>query len=186
MHSPIDFSTPAAGFDQPIEMWLACHQRVLRFAGLIKRLAVHVAAHGANEEAQVTATSIRRYFNEAAPRHHDDEELDLFPVLRERSSGAEDAEALAAIDQVEDDHLVMAGLWRTLDAALAAIASGDSIELDAQQCDRFESLYRRHIEVEEQIILPALKRRLKADDWSAIGRTMAERRGLDWKELAAR
>jgi pyridoxamine 5'-phosphate oxidase len=186
MHSPIDFSTPAAGFDQPIEMWLACHQRVLRFAGLIKRLAVHVAAHGANEEAQVTATSIRRYFNEAAPRHHDDEELDLFPVLRERSSGTEEAEALAATDHVEDDHLVMAGLWRSLDAALAAIAGGQSIVLDAQQCDRFESLYRRHIEVEEQIILPALKRRLKADDWSAIGRTMAERRGLDWNELAAR
>jgi pyridoxamine 5'-phosphate oxidase len=186
MESPIDFSAPAAGFDQPVEMWLACHKRVLRFSALIKRLAEHVAAHGANDEAQVTATSIRRYFNEAAPRHHDDEELDMFPLLRERADGTADAEALAATNHVEDEHLVMAGLWKALDAELAAIASGQPIALDAHQCDRFESLYRRHIEIEEQIVLPALKRRLTADDWKAIGRTMAERRGLDWEELAAR
>ena len=50
-----------------------------RFAALLGRLAEHLGTHGANEDAQVTATSIRRYFNEAAPRHHEDEEVDLFP-----------------------------------------------------------------------------------------------------------
>ena len=32
MTGTIDFRTPGAGFDQPIEMWLACHERVQRFA----------------------------------------------------------------------------------------------------------------------------------------------------------
>ena len=66
MTSTIDFRTPGAGFDQPVEMWLACHERVQRFAALLSRLADHVRKQGADEDAQVTATSIRRYFNEAA------------------------------------------------------------------------------------------------------------------------
>ena len=55
MTSTIDFRTPAAGFDQPVEMWLACHQRVQRFAALLSRLAEHVRKQGADEDAQVTA-----------------------------------------------------------------------------------------------------------------------------------
>ena len=39
---------------------------------------------GADAEAAESATSIRRYFNEAAPRHHEDEEIDLFPRLPQR------------------------------------------------------------------------------------------------------
>jgi len=33
-------------------------------------------------------------------------------------------------------------------------------------------------------VLPALKKALSRSDWQAIGRSMAERRGLDWDDLA--
>jgi hemerythrin-like domain-containing protein len=42
-------------------------------------------------------------------------------------------------------------------------------------------MYDRHIEIEEQIVLPALRRALHPGDWQSIGHAMAERRGLDWR-----
>lgn len=183
MTGTIDFRTPGAGFDQPVEMWLACHERVQRFAALLARLAEHVRENGADEDAQVTATSIRRYFNEAAPRHHEDEEVDMFPRLRERLHADGDRTVLDVLDQVEADHLEMAGLWHKLDAVLAAIARGDPAVLEQPLIDRFATMYRHHIDAEERILLPALQRVLGTHDWQAVGRAMAERRGLEWEQL---
>ena len=183
MTGKIDFRTPGAGFDQPIEMWLACHERVQRFTALIGRLAEHLGTHGADEDAQVTATSIRRYFNEAAPRHHEDEEVDMFPRLRERLDIEHDRTVLDVLDQVEADHLEMDGLWKRLDAMLAEIAGGKAITLDQSLNDRFATMYRHHIDAEERVLLPALKRVMRKGDWQAVGRAMAERRGLDWEQV---
>lgn len=184
MTGTIDFRTPGAGFDQPVEMWLACHERVQRFAALLGRLAEHLAAQGADEDAQVTATSIRRYFNEAAPRHHEDEEVDMFPRLRERLDAERDRTVLDVLDQVEADHLEMAGLWKRLDAVLAEIARGQPVELKQSLIDRFATMYRHHIDAEERVILPALRKALGKADWQAVGRAMAERRGLEWDDSA--
>jgi hemerythrin-like domain-containing protein len=184
MTSTIDFRTPGAGFDEPVEMWLACHQRVQRFAALLSRLAEHVRQQGADEDVQVTATSIRRYFNEAAPRHHEDEELDMFPRLRDRMDANRDKTVLEVLDQVEADHLEMAGLWRRLDEILAAVARGKAVTLDQALIDRFATMYAHHIDAEERVLLPALKKALGRHDWQAVGRSMAERRGLEWDEIA--
>jgi hemerythrin-like domain-containing protein len=184
MTGTIDFRTPGAGFDQPVEMWLACHERVQRFAALLSRLADHLSSQGADEDAQVTAVSIRRYFNEAAPRHHEDEEIDMFPRLRDRLDSEHDKTVLDVLEQVEADHLEMAGLWKRLDATLAEVSRGKRVTLEQSLIDRFATMYRHHIDAEERVVLPALKKALSRSDWQAIGRSMAERRGLDWDELA--
>jgi pyridoxamine 5'-phosphate oxidase len=181
--STIDFRTPGAGFDQPVEMWLACHERVQRFAALLARLIEHLGKHGADNDAQVTATSIRRYFNEAAPRHHEDEEVDMFPRLRERLHAQADKAVLDVLEQVEADHLEMAGVWAALDADLAQVARGNAVQLSQAAVDRFATMYRHHIDAEERVLLPALKRALSARDWQQIGRAMAERRGLEWEQI---
>ncbi|MGZ8274711.1 MAG: hemerythrin domain-containing protein [Burkholderiaceae bacterium] len=184
MTGKIDFRTPGAGFDQPVEMWLACHQRVQRFAALLSRLADHLSTQGADEDAQVTAVSIRRYFNEAAPRHHEDEEVDMFPRLRERLDSEHDKTVLDVLEQVEADHLEMGGLWKRLDEVLAEISRGKGAKLEQSLIDRFATMYRHHIDAEERVVLPALRRVLGDNDWAAVGRAMAERRGLDWAEIA--
>jgi pyridoxamine 5'-phosphate oxidase len=184
MTGTIDFRTPGAGFDQPVEMWLACHERVQRFAALLSRLAEHLSAKGADEDAQVTAVSIRRYFNEAAPRHHEDEEVDMFPRLRERLDGKHDKTVLDVLEQVEADHLEMAGLWKRLDEALAEVSRGQRVTLEQPLIDRFATMYRHHIDAEERVLLPALKKALSRNDWQAVGRSMAERRGLEWDQPA--
>ena len=181
MTATIGFRSPGAGFEEPVEMWLACHQRVRRFAALLERLRRHVQQSGADEEAQQAAASIRRYFNEAAPRHHEDEEVDLFPLLHERYAEP-DRHVLEVLERIEREHLTMADRWRGIDVVLARISAGEQAELDEHEVRAFANAYDRHIDDEEQVLLPALQRLLSTADWTAIGHSMAQRRGVDWKD----
>lgn len=182
----IDFRTPAAGFDQPLELWLACHDRVRRMASLLERLHEHMREKGADDAAQVTATSIRRYFDEAAPRHHEDEEVDLFPLLRRllpQKAPADEAAVIGALDRLQAEHVELGKLWQQVRAVLLAIEAGRPVALDADLVQRFASGYRRHCEVEDTVVADALKRCLGGIDLDALGQSMAERRGVDWTHL---
>lgn len=182
----IDFRTPAAGFDQPLELWLACHDRVRRMTSLLERLQEHLKEEGADESARVTATSIRRYFDEAAPRHHEDEEADLFPLLRRLlpTRAPRNAQAVsAALDRLEAEHVEMGKLWQTLRLPLEAIERGENVPLEEAMVQRFASSYRQHCEIEDTVVADALKRCLGDVDLDAVGQAMAERRGVDWTHL---
>jgi hemerythrin-like domain-containing protein len=186
----IDFRTPESGFGEPLALWSACHVRVIRMAGLLERVREALLAHGIDHSVRVTATSIRRYFNEAAPRHHADEEIDLFPLLPRRLAESMQPKAddriAAAIAALSGDHTSLDTHWRRLDTALAAIELGEPVDLEEDTVARFAGGYRRHCETEETIIKPALQSLLTAHDRDAIGHSMARRRGLDWDALRAR
>lgn len=186
--SVLDFSTPAAGFDQPLELWGACHGRVRRMIGLLQRLAEHLAKSGVDRDARTTATSIRRYFDEAAPHHHADEEVDLFPRLRERAGHLDAAHAqrlTEALAVLERDHAELADVWQSLRESLTQIEHGKPTQLDAPTVELFVGRYEAHMQIEESVVEPALKRLLRKSDLAAIGRSMAQRRGVDWSEISA-
>lgn len=182
----IDFRTPAAGFDQPLELWLACHDRVRRMTGLLERLRQHMANMGADDAARVTATTIRRYFDEAAPRHHEDEEVDLFPLLR-RLLPAKAPQRMKEVEQalarLEADHASLGKVWQKVRPVLEAIERGESAQLDADTVRTFADGYRGHCEVEDTIVAEALRLCLGDADLDALGQSMAERRGVDWAHL---
>jgi len=187
--SRIGFRSAAAGYDQPLDMWLDCHRRIARMNALLQRLVDHLKHHPVDKDARVTAASIRRYFDEAAPRHHDDEEVDLFPRLLDKLRAHDDpaAESIAAtIDSLLADHAEMHDLYRTLRAQLQRIEAGEVPQFDEVQLMLFVSKYRAHIEVEDGVLAPALRRTFKARDLKAVGRAMAARRGIDWNEVVER
>jgi hemerythrin-like domain-containing protein len=182
----IDFRTPAAGFDQPLELWLACHDRVRRMTGLLERLREHIGDMGADDAARVTATTIRRYFDEAAPRHHEDEEVDLFPLLRRLLPGKAPErlqEVERALARLEADHVSLGKVWQQVRPALAAIERGEPVQLDAAVVRTFADGYRGHCELEDTVVADALRLCLADADLDALGQAMAERRGVDWTHL---
>lgn len=184
--SIIDFRVPAAGFDQPLALWLACHDRVRRMTGLLERLREHLAGMGADDAARVTATTIRRYFTEAAPRHHQDEEIDLFPLLRRKLpllAPGRFAEVNAALTRLEADHQSLGQVWQRLLPTLEAIERGEATEFDAADVGSFTDGYRGHCEVEDTIVADALRLCMADADLDALGQAMAERRGIDWTHL---
>src|SRR5665647_521132 len=84
MNQPIRMAsllaTPAVGFEQPFEMLEACHERVNRMLALLVRLREYLPGHGTDDNARQAARDVMRYFDLAAPHHHQDEELSLIHI----------------------------------------------------------------------------------------------------------
>lgn len=155
-------------------------------ASLLERLVEHVADKGADDAAQVTASAVLRYFDEAAPRHHEDEEVDLFPLLRRvlpSRAPADTESVLAALKRLESDHVELGAVWQQLRLQLKAIEAGQAAALDPAAVERFASGYRQHCEIEDSVIAGALEKCLADIDLDALGQAMAERRGVDWTHL---
>jgi hemerythrin-like domain-containing protein len=169
-------ASPAAGFDQPFEMMTACHERVLRTLGLLERLCVHVARHGADPQAQQAARDVMRYFDMAAPQHHLDEEMHVFPALVGRS----DPPMLALVARLQQDHLQMEARWRTVRAILEKVEQAHIQAIPAAiatEIDAFTRLYGAHLEAEEQLAYPAAATLLEDGAREAMGVEMRRRRG---------
>jgi hemerythrin-like domain-containing protein len=182
----LHFNAPTAGFDEPLQMWRDCHRRVRRMTQLLQRLALYLQTHAADETAQVSATSVLRYFTEAGPRHHADEEEDLFPRLlayaRRLSAGPAVDLLASVIERLQDQHRELDALWGALRGPLHRIAAGTAAPLDERVVAAFADGYARHIDLEESEIGPALERLLPAEELALIGAAMAQRRGVPWAD----
>ena len=174
MRSVIDLHPgPGAGFDAPFEMLDACHQRVERMLVLLGRLSAHLVAQGADEQAQQAARDVMRYFDLAAPHHHEDEERHVLPRLRECGHAA-------LAERVLREHAKMAAAWADVRGVLQGIEQGlspaDGVAT-AQQWLAFAALYREHIALEERDVFPLAREHTGADGLRAMADEMARRRG---------
>jgi hemerythrin-like domain-containing protein len=172
------FSSPAAGFDEPMEMLLGCHDRVRRSLQLLERLCERVAEGRIGETVRDGARDVLRYFDQASPQHHEDEERHVFPrVLAASPSPA----VRAAVLQLQEDHRRMERQWARLRTPLAALAAGRDAAFGRAQIEaaaRFCALYEAHLRTEEAIVFPVAAALLDAQALQAIGEEMAARRGV--------
>ncbi len=164
-------------FEQPYEMLEACHERVHRMLALLGRLREHVRRHGADEQARSAARDVMRYFDQAAPQHHLDEELHVFPRL----DGTGDADLAAVVRRLRDDHLRMETAWSAARNVLAPLAAGELGALAPEHeraLDDFAGLYDEHIRSEEQLVYPAASAGMDEAATRAMGEEMMRRRGV--------
>lgn len=169
------FSTPGVGFEQPFAMLEACHERVQRTLALLERLRVHVHDHGADEPALQAARDVLRYFDIAAPLHHQDEELHVFPPLLAQGQ----ADVVALVQRLLHDHHDMVSDWATARQPLQALVDGRASRFSAGDLavlERFAQRYARHIDDEERIAYPAAQGVLPEATLESMGREMAGRR----------
>jgi len=162
---------PAPGFDDPLGLLAACHERILRQCALLERLVPHVRAQGADAEARKAAGTVLHYFATAARHHHDDEEEDLFPLLRREPA------LKALIGQLAAEHMLLEGLWMRLREHLGEPGLGDAAALEAA-VTAFAQAYRAHIASENTALLPRARVLLSVAELKELGRSMAERRGV--------
>jgi hemerythrin-like domain-containing protein len=181
MNQPIRLSSllpgPAAGYEQPFEMLEACHERVHRMLKLLARLREHLRGHGADQSARDAARDVMRYFDQAAPHHHCDEELHVFPALLAQG----EPETVALVRRLQRDHVEMEARWQEARRVLAAIHAGELPALqqaDDAALDAFAGLYDGHIEAEEGIVYPAAVDLLDEPAQRAMGEEMMRRRGV--------
>lgn len=169
-------------FDDPFAILEACHERIERMLRTLERLPAHVAAHGVDDEARRAVGRVRRYFEEAGPDHHADEEVDLFPAARAAALRDGDEPLLDAIARLEAEHVEMDACWRALRAHLDALCAGavdGAGEVDEALVGRFAALYRDHIAREEGVVYAGARARLDPASRPALALAMVERRRVD-------
>jgi hemerythrin-like domain-containing protein len=168
-------AAPAAGFDAPFEMLDACHDRVRRMLALLQRLAVHVQDHGSDTAAREAATDLMRYFDRAAPEHHEDEERHLFPLLAQSTNPA----LRALVQRLQDEHLDMERQWRTLRTDLRAVRAGEAWPPGAgARAAAFVALYAAHVAAEDEHAYPEARALVSPEQARHMGCEMASRRGV--------
>ncbi|MFA9478742.1 hemerythrin domain-containing protein [Phycisphaerales bacterium AB-hyl4] len=173
-----------AGFDEPIRVLMDCHRRIEKFLSLLLRVADECRGEAMGSEYREAAESALRYFANAAPHHTADEEQSLFPALRRHADDPRVAEALRRIALLEADH-------DKADAAHARVAELMQRWLDegtlpaAPLAELRETLatlhatYVRHIAEEDEVIFPLAAEVLAREVLIDVGRSMANRRGIE-------
>nr|MBP8138323.1 hemerythrin domain-containing protein [Alicycliphilus sp.] len=154
--------TPGAGFDQPFEMLDACHDRVRRSLDLLARLRSYLRDKGCDDSARQAARDVLRYFDMAAPLHHEDEERHVFPPLLAQTG---DAPLLALVRQLQRDHVQMAERWAAARGALQAMGDGQLqafTPAHGAALDDFAACYADHLRHEDESIYPAARALLDA------------------------
>ena len=156
-----------------VDLLLECHERIRTFLKMASDLAA--SRSGPTDDVRSTAAQIHRYFSEALPMHIADEQDHILPQLASASS-----ETDRALAQMMDDHSEHAQ-WVDRLTALCAVIASDPRQLAAvaPELDRvvreLSAEMIRHLELEESVIFPAL-RRLTNEQRDEILRAMRERR----------
>lgn len=156
-------------FDNPMELLGACHDNVRRFTGQLAQLVNLQRENSFDENAKTLATQILRYFDQAAPHHHADEEENLFPALL----GLNDEALNANIKRLYQEHQQMAAAWQLLRPQLIQIQNKQAADLSS--ASTFCKLYEEHALFEDEQIYPHAQS-LQPETLQQLGLLMAERR----------
>jgi hemerythrin-like domain-containing protein len=175
---------PAAGFEAPFEMLDACHERVERMLGLIQRLQQHLQERGCDDSARQAAQDVMRYFDLAAPLHHQDEERHVFPPLM----AGPDAAVKALVLRLIQDHRQMELAWVDARTVLQTVTEHGSqpgagpwtglTVWHQVKLNDFARLYRQHLDDEDQVAYPAARALLGDARLIAMSQDMMARRGV--------
>ena len=119
------------------------------------------------------------FLAEELPLHFADEEEDLFPLLRQRCEPEDDIER--ALARLSADHVHAGAETPDLVRLLRLVAEGDAglTPEDRSLLTRYASHARRHLILENAIVLPLARARLTRRDLDRMRMAMLHRRGLD-------
>jgi len=122
---------------------------------------------------------ILNFLTEELPMHLADEEQDLFPMMVLRCDPEDEIERV--ISRLQGDHLhAKADTDQLADALRAASDAQTPIDdTAAARLADFAGKARRHLILENAVVLPIARKRLKPRDLDKIRANMMARRGLD-------
>lgn len=176
-----DALKPGGSYAQPFELLEACHERVQRSLDLLQGLTRHLEGAAVDAAAREAAQDVLRYFDIAAPQHHEDEERHVFALLEQ----GEDAPLREACTRLREEHVRIDAQWAVLSTLLRSLlAQPDGARVPAFQArlaaeaERFVALHAQHLVLEQTVVFPAAQARADTARLQAMGREMAARRGL--------
>lgn len=159
--------------ENPLDFIVEDHMREREVCALIDRLVAALPVDSGKRRM------ILSFLTEQLPQHLADEEIDLFPLMLKRCDPEEDIKSV--IDRLKSDH-AHALVDAPAIAALIEASEPDTAmfsEADCAQMTGFATHARRHLILENAIILPIARVRLTKSDLNAMKSHMLERRRPD-------
>jgi len=172
--------SPAPSHSDPVDALLGCHVRIRHFTALAVSLSRPDAPV---DQIAAAAQAVHRYYTLALPLHEADENESVYPRLRSLLPAGALADAnQAMLDQHREIDVLVAQLiplWHTIQTrpglapASAALAA------------RLLAAWTTHLQLEENIIFPAVRRLLSPAEQSAIREEMSLRRQMSRSPVPA-
>ena len=123
--------------------------------------------------------SLLAFFTEDLLLHHQDEEADLFRILRFICPPQDHIEPV--LEELDRDHAVESYLMRSIVVDLRRVLGGKKAESAAfffDSLNLFARDHERHLAWENEVVLPLASKRLSSDYLEELGRNMAARRRI--------
>ena len=156
-----------------VGMLVECHGRIRSFSALAIMAGERTDAP--HDEIVDACARVERYFGVALPLHVRDEEESVLPRLRGRS-----IEIDAALDRMHDEHALHAPLLERLLAACVAVRAAPGEEsLRASllaAAHALDAAFAPHLQSEEEIVFPALRALVPANEQLEIVAELRARR----------
>jgi hemerythrin-like domain-containing protein len=156
--------------DNPLEQISQEHLRQREVCATLDKLALLTTPD------PELAAEVLPHFDTLLARHVHDEEDDLFPILRRRSEPEDDIND--TLDRLADKHLVSLELAVKVRKVVLEMANDNVLpnEEGAAALVGFAAHERRHLIVENAIVLPLARARLTQSDLNSLRARMAKRR----------
>lgn len=170
---PLIRPLPLVLLDDPLEYISADHTRQRCIADALRRFGVKRMADRSEAETVVT------FLGQDLPLHHQDEEEDLFPAVRRRALPIDDLAPI--LDQLCQDHSRAMPMVATIIDALSRNLAIDPVAMSKPICKTllaYADGERRHLAIENGVVLVIARIRLTGKDLRAISRSMKARRGV--------
>jgi len=155
------------GFDDPLGLLRACHDRMLAHCDLLENLL--------ETPDNAAARQVLRYFTTSATQHHRDEEEDLFPLLNRQSMKIADL-----IFALRREHTELERLWNVIAPVLNRLPADGPDDDTRMAITAYCELCRNHIRRENREFLPLAASSLSSEQLGIIGESMAKRRGVHY------
>lgn len=157
------------------ELLIGCHQRIRHFTGVAVKLA---HAQGASpDEVHSAADAVFRYYSVSLPLHEADEE----DGLRPRLSAVPDDKVKHALLAMHDQHMAIDDLLERLLPLLTMVSNNPALigEAGGEMCSitkALEEMFHAHLQMEEEVIFPAIDQLLSEPDRAELLHEMRARR----------
>lgn len=165
---------PTDLFATPLDWFFAEHYRHRQLCQLVDEVAAATVFDGER------ISRIVDFLRHDLPLHIIDEEEDLFPLLRRRCLPEDDLEPVLGMLSAEhrSDEDTARTVRTHLEASLDRQVAPGLDPAKKRAMTDFAAQERRHLGLENAVVLPIARLRLSAEDLAGLGRRLAARRGV--------
>ena len=175
MLNQISLAKSESKTEDAVDLLTGCHDRIRHFTGVAVKLA-H-AQGAAPDEIRQAAAGVHRYYTVSLPLHEADEE----ETLRPRMEAMPDGKLRHALLAMGDQHMAIDELLEGLFPLLVMVRNNpDALAAaGAEMCaitKALDEMFRAHLQMEEEVIFPAIRGGLADTTQAEMLREMQDRR----------